>query len=123
MDTALIPTGRVIGVQGTSLDLTKPTQLVKVSPFPISAGRTNCQIAHKVLDTCPGGEYAGFSHTYVVEENVVETNGGKMVEKASGEMDTLAHCATVEERRRFEIITFSLCLCFPPFSVALVSGC
>jgi len=81
VDTALIPTGRVVGVQGTPLDLTKPTQLVKV------------------LDKCPGGEYAGFSHTYVVEENVVVTDDGKMVEKAPGEMDTLAHCATVEERR------------------------
>ena len=77
------------------------------------------QIASKVLKTCPGEEYAGFSHTYVVEENVVETDDGKMVEK--GERDTLAHCATVEEKRRFE--TFSFFSCFSSFSVALVSGC
>ena len=61
-----------------------------------------------MLDTCPGGEYAGFSHTYVVEENVVED--GNMVEKAPGKTDPLAHCGTVEERRRFEIVTFSLSL-------------
>jgi len=79
VDEALIPTGRVVGVHGTPLDLTKPTQL------------------GKVLDTCPGGEYAGFSHTYVVEENVVED--GNMVEKAPGKTDPLAHCGTVEERR------------------------
>ena len=66
-----------------------------------------------MLDTCPGGEYAGFSHTYVIEENVVEMDDGKIVEKVLvGERETLAHCATVEERRRFktrfEIITFSI---------------
>ena len=59
----------------------------------------NCS---QVLDTCPGGEYAGFSHTYVIEDNVVEGDDGKMVEKVlAGETDTLTHCATVEERRRF----------------------
>ena len=56
----------------------------------------------QVLDTCPGGEYAGFSHTYVIEDNVVEGDDGKMVEKVPvEETDTLTHCATVEERRRF----------------------
>ena len=57
-----------------------------------------------MLDKCPGGDYAGFSHTYVIEENVVETEEGKMVEKE--ERDTLAHCATVEEKARFEIVKF-----------------
>ena len=59
-----------------------------------------------MLDTCPGGDYAGFSHTYVIEENVVETKDEKMVEKE--ERDTLAHCATVEEKIRFEIVKFFL---------------
>ena len=111
MDTALIPTGRVVGVQGTPLDLTKPTRLGEV-PIP-NLLVVSTQIAPiKVLDTCPGGEYAGFSHTYVIEENVVEMKDGKIVEKMlGGESSTLAHCATVEERRRFktkfEIIAFS----------------
>ena len=110
MDTALIPTGRIVGVQGTPLDLTKPTRLGEV-PIP-NLLVVSTQIAPiKVLDTCPGGEYAGFSHTYVIEENVVEKKDGKIVQKMlGGESSTLAHCATVEERRRFktkfEIITF-----------------
>ena len=39
VDRALIPTGRVAGVQGTPLDLTKSTQLGKVVHNPIN---TNC---------------------------------------------------------------------------------
>ena len=75
----------------------------------------NCS---QVLDTCPGGEYAGFSHTYVIEDNVVEGDDGKMVEKVPvGETDTLTHCATVEERKRFETITFSLFM-----QLSLLSG-
>ena len=61
----------------------------------------HCNDPHKVLDSCPGGEYAGFSHTYVIDENVVEVEGGGMLEKVEGEKDTLAHCATVEEKKRF----------------------
>jgi len=79
VDEALIPTGRVVTVEGTPLDLTKPTRL------------------GEVLDRCPGGDYAGFSHTYVIEANVTEENNGKMREKVLKEND-LALCGTVEER-------------------------
>ena len=54
----------------------------------------------KVLDRCPGGDYAGFSHTYVIEANVTEENNGKMTEKVLKE-NNLALCGTVEERTRF----------------------
>ena len=55
-----------------------------------------------MLNTCPGGEYAGFSHTYVIEDNLVEADDGNMVEKVLiGETGPLTHCATVEERKRF----------------------
>ena len=54
----------------------------------------------KVLDKCPGGDYAGFSHTYVIEANVTEENNGKMTEKVLKE-NNLALCGTVEERTRF----------------------
>jgi len=79
VDEALIPTGRVVTVEGTPLDLTKPTRL------------------GEVLDRCPGGDYAGFSHTYVIEANVTEENNGKMTEKVLKE-NNLALCGTVEER-------------------------
>ena len=54
----------------------------------------------KVLDRCPGGDYAGFSHTYVIEANVTEENNGKMTEKIF-KRNNLALCGTVEERTRF----------------------
>ena len=52
VDEALIATGTIAPVEGTVLDLQEPTQL------------------GSVLELCPGGEYAGFSHTYLVEENL-----------------------------------------------------
>jgi len=82
VDEALIPTGRVITVEGTPLDLINPTRL------------------GEVLDRCPGGDYAGFSHTYMIEANVTEENNGKMTEKILKE-NNLALCGTVEERTRF----------------------
>ena len=142
VDAALIPTGLVVGVKGTPLDLTTPTRLGEVVidptefpavfftffPFDIcheaqttdkykyksmqkvgqstgrspSSGHINTNECSQVLNTCPGGEYAGFSHTYVIEDNVVEADDGKMTEKVLiGETDTLTHCATAEERKRF----------------------
>ena len=52
VDEALIPTGTIAPVEGTVLDLRQPTRL------------------GAVLELCPGGEYAGFSHTFLVEDNL-----------------------------------------------------
>ena len=37
VDEALIPTGRVVSVEGTPLDLTKPTRLGEVFTIPLLA--------------------------------------------------------------------------------------
>ena len=52
VDKDLIPTGNLVPVDGTFLDLRKPVRLADV------------------LSKCPGGEFSGFSHCYVVEKNI-----------------------------------------------------
>ena len=57
VDQDLIPTGKIADVQDTPLDLRKATMM------------------RDVLALCPGEEYAGFSHCYVVEKNLKTVSG------------------------------------------------
>ena len=52
VDKDLIPTGNLVPVQDTAMDLRKPVVLAEVLP------------------KCPGGEFAGFSHCFVVNKNL-----------------------------------------------------
>merc|ERR1711936_95748 len=52
VDKKLIPTGNLVLVTDTIMDLRKP------------------KVLGEILPKCPGGEFAGFSHCLVVEENL-----------------------------------------------------
>ena len=76
VDKDLIPTGTIATVEDTFMDLRKPTVLGEILP------------------KCPGGDFAGFSHCFVINDNLTRKDNSTLM---SGD-DPLVVVATVEEK-------------------------
>ena len=76
VDQDLIPTGNILSVDDTFMDLRKPAVLADILP------------------KCPGGDFAGFSHCFVINDNLTSKDESslKLSDKA------LVDVATVEDK-------------------------